>query len=60
MEITSTFQVSLWCSGLPRLHKYSKGDHISNHNSKCQADHEQHCQAAVEKSTAAQGTEMFQ
>lgn len=52
-----TFQVSLWCSRLPGLHKDGKCYHISNHNGKCQADHEHYCQGAIEKPTATDCTE---
>lgn len=55
-----TFQVSLWCSRLPCLHKDSKCYHISNHDGKCQADHEHHGQGAIEKPTATDGTERSQ
>lgn len=50
---TFTFEVSLWRSGLPCLHKDNEGDHISNHNGKSQADHEHDCQEAIENSAAA-------
>lgn len=52
-----TFQVPLWCSRLPRLHKHCQSNHISNHNSKRQADHEGHSEGAVEHPTAAEGAE---
>ena len=58
--VTFTFQISLWCSGLPRLHKDSKSDHIPNHDGKSQADHEHHCQGAIDKPTATDSTERGQ
>lgn len=60
MAHTFTFQVTLWGSGLPCLHKHGQGDHIPNHDGEGQADHERHGQEAVEKPAAAAGAERSQ
>lgn len=55
-----TFQIPLWRSRLPGLHKDGKRDHVSNHDGKRQEDHEGHSQGAVEDATAAGGAERGQ